>query len=501
MSATIRDTEAPMPYERRKPHFTAEEVKFSYEYTSHSTKQTVKTIKDDKGVAHEEKYNEITTETRVKKVTLKAYSLTSEEDVEHFFEAFERLQKELATVWTEASTAKHKDATILFNAIEKMLAGTANTQWHDVLGTTTERTWETFKTKMATFICKKVLPEDAYMLQVRYMQERVKPIALESKEWWRRMQTLNRYLVYCFPDHGAMKREFPGEDFQAWWRIGQLSEAQLRRIVTSKVPGQWQDLLRTTDIGHIHRDTKPIEDLVDYFSTLETLERDHSTRRVAGGRHAPARGHRQQNYYRGRGPNQNYSGRNPVRFSNPVRYNQSNYNPVRYYQRSPVRPILTSPVRPNITSPVRPDIARSTTGTRYNPGSYQRGGRIGNSTFGRNSGRFGGQRSGRGGFQQGRFQPQRPTSGGQVYYEQEQQGDAPEVQQEEVLVQEEEQEEGEQYAMEEQEQWFNRWNENLFVEADHQGEQYDESYGIDDLYDQGEEEYYDYAANTGSERG
>jgi hypothetical protein len=82
--------------------------------------------------------------------------MTSEEDAEAFFHAFERLQVELEDQWTVASAAKTKDATVLFHAMDKMLVENASTDWHDVLADTAKlpnKTWESFKKATAKFIC------------------------------------------------------------------------------------------------------------------------------------------------------------------------------------------------------------------------------------------------------------------------------------------------------------------------------------------------------------
>jgi 5-methylcytosine-specific restriction endonuclease McrBC GTP-binding regulatory subunit McrB len=51
---------------------------------------------------------------------------------------------------------------------------------------------------------------------------------MTAKEWWRRMQTLNRYLRY-FLDATTLKRYFPESDFRDWWRKGEFGTEQLKR--------------------------------------------------------------------------------------------------------------------------------------------------------------------------------------------------------------------------------------------------------------------------------
>ena len=311
MMAT-KDSECPMPYVRTKSDYKQEETKFVYEHEDVSEKIVTSTVEGKVTTV-----TETTKGMRTRKVTLKTYSHSSEEDCEHFFEALERLQKELEDEWTEAKKNKTNDATHLFAAFEHMLTGTANSEWHDVLGSETSRTWETFKAKVAEFICTRVLPEDAYNRQVTYMQERVKPMALTAKQWWLRMQTMNRYLPYFIINMEALKRENPTADFKSWWTSGGLSEAELKRTIIIKVPGDWQDKLRINDVGHDYRDKKSINDLIDYYTTLESLERGkrERARRTPRGRSAPTRSGR---FNTRRQP---YYGRNPNQSGYPVRYN------------------------------------------------------------------------------------------------------------------------------------------------------------------------------------
>ena len=195
-----------------------------------------------------------------------------QEDCEHFFEAFEKLQTKLQGEWEAARQAKTRDARILFKAFDQPVTGNANSEWHDTMANETKRDWETFKTLVPQYIYTVEMPNDAYNRQVQYMLERFKPLSLTSKQWWLRIETLNRYLQYFFKSLNAYKLECSKGDFTQWWMQGGLSNADLKLIVMTKIPMSWQMELRKQDLGHSFCDTKTTDDLIDYFTTLENLE-------------------------------------------------------------------------------------------------------------------------------------------------------------------------------------------------------------------------------------
>jgi hypothetical protein len=230
-----------IPYIRKKKcmEFKPDTTKFTWEHEKTSTR--VVTIVDRKGA--KTTCTEETTETKEMKVTLTTYSQTDSEDCEHFFEAFQTLKHELEQVYAEVSKAKANDANVLFRAFEKILNGTAATEWHDVLfedKTKTGHTWEDFKKFVSIFITKKVLrQDDAYARQRQYMMERRMPFGMEVNDWWLRMQTMNRYLPYFIPTMEKLKKWYPSADFSKWWVDGGLSQQELKSIVTQRVPNTW----------------------------------------------------------------------------------------------------------------------------------------------------------------------------------------------------------------------------------------------------------------------
>ena len=233
----LMDKEAPLPFVRPLPDYQPGTIKFVFERERTAEETTEK--KDNKGAVVE---TVTTTKTYMGtiKVTLRVYSQSAEEDRERYFEAFEVMKKRVEPEYNEAMKSKTNDAKILFEAFDEMLDGTANTNWHDVLQQEPKRDWETFKTKVSEFVYTKVLPKDAYNIQVNYLMERPKPMKLTVAQWWARYQTLNNRLPYMIPTIGRLKAEVPGADFKAWWIEGSLSEAACKRAVLNKVPGSWR---------------------------------------------------------------------------------------------------------------------------------------------------------------------------------------------------------------------------------------------------------------------
>lgn len=235
--------DVPLSYIHSKDSFVPNTVKFTY----------MKSVETVKIIAHARAITGVPTITSDKetytsdqpaKIYLKTYSHTTKEDCEHFFEAFEKLKKELRTEWDKSKVVMTNDATVLFEAFDEMLTGVvANAQWNGVLGMESSRTWAMFKAKVAEFITTKVLPEDAYSRQVSFMRERSKPRSLTAKDWWSRIQTLNQYLPYFFTTIDEFKEHYPTETFRSWWVTGGLTELELKQIVTTRAPKAWQDSL------------------------------------------------------------------------------------------------------------------------------------------------------------------------------------------------------------------------------------------------------------------
>ncbi|KAG7369831.1 hypothetical protein IV203_027577 [Nitzschia inconspicua] len=142
-----------------------------------------------------------------------------------------------------------------------------------MLGSTTKRDWETFKKTVATYITTKILPDDAYDIQVTYLQERMKPKKLDVKQWYLRMQTLNRYLPYFIPSIDKVKEINPSATFKEWWKDGMLSETNIKKTIKNKAPDSWQRQLKLNTIGPAQITKLTTNDLVGYYETLETLER------------------------------------------------------------------------------------------------------------------------------------------------------------------------------------------------------------------------------------
>jgi hypothetical protein len=108
------DIEAPMPYKRKEGRKEGSEAQFVYEKKETVTKNVITTPAkrqqldatgqvigevQDPDVITKEEY----TSTKEKKVTLMTYGDTSDEDIESFFDAFDRMKSELKVEWEEAS--------------------------------------------------------------------------------------------------------------------------------------------------------------------------------------------------------------------------------------------------------------------------------------------------------------------------------------------------------------------------------------------------------------
>ena len=451
-----------MPYVRAKVYldYKSEETKFTFECDAKSTKTITKQME-----GKTQTIVEVTKEMQTKKVVLKTWGHTGQEDCEHFFEAFEKLQTELQGEWEAARQAKTRDARILFKAFDQLVTGNANSEWHDTMANETKRDWETFKTLVAQFICTVVLSDDAYNWQVQYMLDFTKPLSLTSMQWWLRIETLNHYLRYFFKSLNAYKLEFPKGDFTQWWTQGGLSNADLKRIVMTKIPMSWQMELRKQDLGHSFRDTKTTEDLIDYFTTLENLEQIGRQRglrpaseKPAGKRYNMPRVYR-YNAYGSRTPQERAPGRQPGR-EIPYQYG----------------------------SQIRGQVHTMMQKQSQQPGyMYNRGGRAGRSGRGRYNPWFGGQRTGRGTFQHNQqYQPRGEAHLQEMDTDTEQQKEG--VEEETV----DSQEEMEQFTMEEM---VDAWNESLYLEPpleddDDEGYDYDDSESYYGETSYGEEDQY-----------
>lgn len=293
----------PLFRNERKTSYEPDTTKFAFEVDSTSMREETTTNAEGKTSTRKT----VTTEKREKKVYLKVYKQSNAEDLEHFFEAFEAMQRELQDVWKEAAKAKGNDATVLFNAMEKILSAEALTGWHDVLSkwdsdTTNSkaRTWEAFKKNVSTFIVTKLCPDDAYDTQRKYMSERYMPEGMEVEDYYKRYCTFNRYLPYLLT-YEQMRLWNPKADFSNWWETGGFSDQETRSTINNRVPRVWQDQMARTDIGHKLRQTEPIQTLIEHYATLQRLERKgkHMARRNTQGRMTNRMGRRDPTNYQG----------------------------------------------------------------------------------------------------------------------------------------------------------------------------------------------------------
>jgi hypothetical protein len=127
---------------------------------------------------------------------------------------------------------------------------------------------------------------------------------LEVKQWYLRMQTLNRYLPYFIPSVSKVKEVNPTATFKDWWKDGMLSEASIKKIVKKKALDSWQRQLKLNTIGPAQMTKLTTNDLVGYYETLETLEKKKRVPSNQGPR--------------GRGYNRGGRGRQPSYYQQPA---------------------------------------------------------------------------------------------------------------------------------------------------------------------------------------
>ena len=338
-----------LPYQRLKRFhdFEPETTKYAFEQEERSERNTTR-VTDGKTVT----FKETQVSTTEKKVILKVYSQSADEDIEHFFEAFTHMQRELAKQMPSITKAKVNNAQLLFGAMEKLLDGTALTKWNDILlqtqpaNGTRNYDWEDFKKTTAAYITKKVLPHNAYAIQCRYMDQRPMPRGMQVDEWWARMQTLNRYLPYFIGSMEELKRvtDNGSATFADWWKLGLLGPHRLNTIVLSKVPNQWIVQLEKNDVSADYQRNTDTDTLVEYFGTLQRHERMLNQRKqpiqLRAARRAPAPGRAynhmfgSQNDPRRQGTYNNYRNRSYQAGRQPVYYRDQRFPNNRPYYRN-----------------------------------------------------------------------------------------------------------------------------------------------------------------------
>lgn len=375
--AVGRETmECIIPYERGKQSCTST-TKFPYD------EMTTETITEETTQAGDPKkttVKKMITKTVRRTVTLRTFGQTVYEDAEDLFETFDKLQLEMGPTWTSVSGAQNRDAQVLFDAFSHCMIGVASSNWLEVCNKNADRTWKGFKTCVATFICTKVLGADAHAKQLRYMKQRTKPIRLSFTDWCLRMQVMNRYLPYMFPSLEALKERIPSATFSDLWKLGGLSDIDLKDLVQDRVPTKFYDRLDELDLKGNFRKDATIQEICTQYDKFQHLinKRQQPAVRVAG-RRITYRGSANPIYYRSAprpmsrqqhwSANQDRGAASPrTTYSTGATYQRPYFNPNQQQQQ-----------------PQRQSFQRS-------PQYY--------------SGRFGGQRSNQGGMPTRRYQQQ-----------------------------------------------------------------------------------------------
>ena len=491
------EAEHVIPFERSASAETFEPTttKFSYEEMKESSR-TITQHRADGSL--EGTKTEDVTQVVEQKVTLIVFTgkSASGEDCEHFFDAFDKMQNELSDVWKTESKSKTTDATTLFKAMAKMLAGQPLVDWNNVLEDYTSSDFETFKTAVSKFIVKHVLKtEKGYDIQVEYMTHRKLPRGMPADTWYNRLLTMNRYLCYFFEDMEDMKRTFSGAAFPNWWNYGPLDTNALRRVAIFNVPHTFMEEVKRVDVSRTLRDG-PIDKLIGYYLDLQKTEQRKAhlrpADRIAGARQHGNRGRgrgagrfqhqQQQQYYREYPRREWRSGRGPgwPRQEGPAWPNRNN-NTVRGREWANDRRVRRNDNNNYYSGRENNNYGRGRQQIDQQR-NFGRGGRYNNNN--RNNNQAGVQRQGRG---RGAF-----GRGGHMYY-QEHGGDDDEnanAATDAVDASDE------QFAIDEDE-LINQWNDNLFfqegVNDAYYGE-YDDAndaeYDYDDAYYDGDDNRY-----------
>jgi len=285
------DRQAPIQYvrDKAKKAFDVPTVKFQFE--REQTRTVRKETLNDRGVPTGHTV-ETSTYTKDCKVTLKTFAHSSDEDGEHWLEALQMVKKELEVEWKEAEGAKTNDATVLFQAIDRILLHTANAEWMDCMSrwdkknpNKTAKNWEKFKLCIIDFTTRVVFKPDAYDRQKSYLQERVKPYDLSAKEWSLQLETTSREMIWLITSVLKVQKEtVPTANLSDLWVLGYLTEAKERRILFTKMPPSWHRTIQMTDTSRELQDRADIAAVTNHLATLESLEKPDRLRstRITG---------------------------------------------------------------------------------------------------------------------------------------------------------------------------------------------------------------------------
>ena len=247
----MRDDEAPIPFERAK-HF--------------------KDFKPD--LVYISMYADPNDDHTKIKFEVPKFRNSEDEDCEaalNFFHDFENamIAKEL---WSHQYT-QATNASPVFIYFEQCLGGTAKTDWKDALvesGVNNDRTWRDWKDAASYFLTEKVLPKNAYNLQLRYLQQRFKPTEETFKEYYGRLQHISSLMPYMLTR--AKMEEVSSRtvrNYQQLWQYGSLTEHQMKEIVLTKIPQHMLDDFKRSALS----ESEQLSRIKEYFIEEDTIER------------------------------------------------------------------------------------------------------------------------------------------------------------------------------------------------------------------------------------
>ena len=200
------------------------------------------------------------------KFPVKVYEQSENEDAEAFLntlDAFKTVMEKKGQ-WKEQSLKKNVSG--LYERFATVLGGTARDDWMSVLGNdhvVESETWEQWKKDVSGYIVKDVLPYDAYYRQRDYIKTCKMPRGVSFLTYWRRVQTLNRYLPYMLTVE-MMEELSDGrvKGVSKLWTYGAFNTQGLKEVILHNVPQPWVDAYeRSGKTRH-----GPIDEMIEFFS-------------------------------------------------------------------------------------------------------------------------------------------------------------------------------------------------------------------------------------------
>ena len=200
----------------RQGQLQQNQVTFTYLQQSTHTKTITTEIPNQP----DETRTETVVDERERKVKLKVFGKGPNESPEQFFEVFEWAEKQLANDWTDCTSNQTNDATLLCNATNAFLVGTANAEWHNVRASSKEpgQSWKACKIAMATCIATCIPPSDAFATERNWFLDHWKPRSMPPVDWCSRLKTVRRHMKWFHKDQEDFElHTSDAHNWADWW--------------------------------------------------------------------------------------------------------------------------------------------------------------------------------------------------------------------------------------------------------------------------------------------